>query len=112
MPTDLDQVLAETLQDRANRGAPIDPARLMQAAVIDGGRIRTRRRVVTTVLAAVAVGAVVVTATLAPRPSHPATRFCTPRLFRTARGCTSCRMCCAPQSTSCRIRAASIRWRS
>jgi hypothetical protein len=73
MPNELAERLTSTLQDRANLGAPIDPARLMRQAVVDGRRIRTRRRAVTAVLAAVAVGAIVVTGTLAPRPSDSAT---------------------------------------
>jgi hypothetical protein len=72
MPDELDQLLTETLQERADLGAPIDPARMTQAAVVGGRRLRTRRRVVTTALAAVAVGAVAVTATLAPRHSDSA----------------------------------------
>ncbi len=73
MPDVLDQLLTETLQERADLGAPIDPARMMQVAVLQGGRIRTRRRVVTTALAVASVGAIALTATLAPRPSDLAT---------------------------------------
>jgi len=72
MPTELDELLTSALQERANLGAPIDPARLMREAVIDGRRIRTRRRVVAAVLAAAAVSAIAVTGTLAPRPSNSA----------------------------------------
>ena len=52
-------MLTETLQDRADLGSRIDPAPLMRAAVVGGRRIRTRRRVTVTVLAAVTAGAIV-----------------------------------------------------
>lgn len=67
MPNDLDQMLADSLQERAEVGSPIDPAPMMQAAVVRGRRIQFRRRLVSTTLAALTVGAIVTAGVLVPR---------------------------------------------
>jgi hypothetical protein len=73
MPTDLDRLLTESLQERANAGSHIDPAPIMRVAVTRGRRIRTRRRVATAVLAVAVVCGIVITGTLAPRKPDPTT---------------------------------------
>ncbi|HEY7272578.1 MAG TPA: hypothetical protein VH502_07575 [Actinoplanes sp.] len=74
MTTDLDELLADSLQRRAG-GADVDPAALLNSAVERGRRIRRRRRVVVAGSAFVATAAVVVGLAVAagmPRPPAPA----------------------------------------
>jgi len=73
MPTDLDRLLTESLQERANAGSSIDPAPMMRAAMTKGRRIRTRRRVATAVLAIAVCCGIIVTGTLTPRRSDSIT---------------------------------------
>ena len=72
MTTDLDELLAESLQRRAG-GADVDPAALLNSAVERGRRIRRRRRVVVAGSAFVATAAVAVGLAVAPgMPRRPA----------------------------------------
>jgi len=57
MPTDLEQVLAASLRDRADAGSPIDPVPVMRSAVARGQRLRRRRRVAGGLVAAAVVAA-------------------------------------------------------
>jgi hypothetical protein len=72
MTTDLDELLADSLQRRAD-GADVDPAALLNSAVERGRRIRRRRRAVLAGSAFVATAAVAVGLTFAPGlPRRPA----------------------------------------
>ena len=65
MATDLEPILTESLRARA--GHDIDPAPIMQAAVVKGARIRRRRRVATAAVAVVAVLGLAAVAVRLPR---------------------------------------------
>jgi hypothetical protein len=77
MSTDLELLLAETLQHRAQAGPPVDPEAILGAAARQGRRRRTARMTATAVVAAAAVVAatatgVVVTRASDPQPAMPA----------------------------------------
>ena len=67
MPTDLDQLITQSVHQRADSPVPLDPAGLMRTAIAKGRRIRTRRRVAKAVVAVVAVAGIAVAGTLVPR---------------------------------------------
>lgn len=65
--TDLDRMLADGLHRRAEDGPPVDPALVLRAATARGRRIRTRRRIATTIVAAVTVVGISAVGVLAQR---------------------------------------------
>jgi hypothetical protein len=75
MRTVFEEMLADSLRDRAEADYPVDPAPLLHDAREQGQRIRARRRLVTAVVAAGSVTAVVLTGAALGRPStaRPAT---------------------------------------
>ena len=84
MPSDLERMLAASLHERAEAGSPVDPMPVLQSAVVQGQRIRLRRRVAGgMVVAALVAGASLFGVTAArragpavgPQPSARATRY-------------------------------------
>ena len=69
MRTVIEELVADSLRDHAEAGHPVDPAPLLYDARQQGQRIRARRRLVTAVVAAGSVAAVVLTGATVGWPS-------------------------------------------